>query len=191
MALNTQQERTLGLLKKLTPATVSKRALRSVSLLSTAEENIDYKLFPDEWRDWCAGWAFAVRPEFADALDIKLTERIVKRKKNLVWTQGYSFDFHAGYTIYDINPYPQEIWQDFLQRVSYAVTVVDARPAEPARAPSKLGPGISRDSGSVTFDVYAPNDEKTQAIKVATHIVTQDEFVQILIKGLPNDVQSP
>lgn len=182
--MDTQRDRALKLLADLTPTTVQKRTLRSALFLSTAQKSLDYALRPEKWEDWCVGWTFAVRPEFADALDIKLTERVVKKKKTLVWTQGSVFDFHAGYTLYDIVQYPQETWQDFLRRVSYAVTVVDARPAEPARAPTKLGPGISRDSGSVTFDVYAPNGEKIQATKVATYSVTQDKFVKILISGL-------
>ena len=63
------------------------------------------------------GWFIYVPPCFNDALDIKKTER-VGRENKLVWTQGSSFFFKRGDTLYD-TPEAYRIWSEALKSINY------------------------------------------------------------------------
>ena len=45
---------------------------------------------------FAAGWKMAVPEAFKEPLDIKLTPRKIKKKDELVWTQGRIFNFKEG-----------------------------------------------------------------------------------------------
>ena len=58
-------------------------------------------LLKDPAAEATEGWYMCVPPCFNEALDIKRTERVEGKKKNLVWTQGSAFSFKQGDTVYD------------------------------------------------------------------------------------------
>lgn len=94
-------DRTLALLDSLTPLWLEKRQQRSLDLLGAPGLRPDKADRPDAWPVWCEGWAFAIQPTLAAALDIQLTTRIINKESTLEWTQGTAFDFREGYTIHD------------------------------------------------------------------------------------------
>lgn len=199
MVLNEHQQRALALLKRITASTVEKRVRRDLHLLSTTDTGIDYKLFPDQWREWCVGWAFPIVPALAAALDIQLTERVEKcfkedgktpllddrgkqrTERTLIWTQGSTFNFCVGYTIYDVPEAWTVKWGDALQHLKVALQVKSSIPAEPATVDTP------RNAGAVIYDIYRPNAQKTALEFCETRTATQDDFVEILITGLPEE----
>ena len=77
---------------------------------------------------FAAGWKMAVPGAFKDALDIKLTQRIVGGKKQMVWTQGRVFDFKEGDTIHDVHT-PFAVWREALEQLTLMVQVLQALPS--------------------------------------------------------------
>jgi hypothetical protein len=50
---------------------------------------------------YAAGWQFPLPEAFKDALDIKLTTKMVRKVPRQVWTQGQSFGFKEGDAVYN------------------------------------------------------------------------------------------
>lgn len=181
MAKNEEQKRAIRLLKKLTPATTRrKRVLRSDALLSSAVQNPPALLAPGQWIEgWCSGWAFAVAPCFASALDIRLTEKVRNKQKYSVWTQGSAFAFEIGHTIHDAPPPSKEypLWRDALQVVNRTLCITSAMPAIPATEESP------RFSGTVTFFQLRTRPDRSGQERDALQTMTQDDFIRLLITG--------
>jgi hypothetical protein len=121
------------------------------------------------------GWFMHVPICFNNALDIQSTTRVGTARP--VWTQGGNFDFHVGDSIYDTRLAYAMPWGQALHNIRYCFSVTQATPAQAATKSSL------RNAGSVTFDVLAPNDERTALRYLHTLTMTQDRFVQILIEG--------
>lgn len=175
---------TLVLLDSLTPLRIKKRQLRGFDLLAAPGLRPNQSQWPQRWPHWCAGWAFAIHPAMATALDIQLKPRVVEKKSTLEWTQGSAFDFREGYTIHDAPEAWNLPWGEALKHIGYSLKIVDAIPASPANATRDE----ARFSGEVTFQIYRPNADCTV---LQTHgeprTVSQDDFVRLLIVGLPEE----
>lgn len=127
----------------------------------------------------CAsGWYFCVPPAFRSALDIQLTTRMVEKHAFQVWTQGSTFHFAAGDTIYD-NPAAYRAWD--LRFFNFCLDIRRASPATPAINEKPRQPG------SVIFDILVPNAQRTALEKQRETVLSQDAFVRLLIEGPPAD----
>ncbi len=127
----------------------------------------------------CAdGWYFCVPSSFRSALDISLTARIVGGKVKMRWTQGSWFHFEEGDTIYEsVKAY--QAWHP--KNVRVCLDIHKASPAKP------VGANVAtRIAGTVILDILTPNAKQTQLEKRKQIVVTQDEFVRLLILGPPN-----
>jgi hypothetical protein len=122
------------------------------------------------------GWFLYIPPCFNDALDIKQTIRKQKDKIELVWTQGATFFFNIGDTLYNTEMAYLE-WSEALKHISYCIKITDASSSVPA---SKT---VSRFPGSVSFDVYVPKNDRSQLELREHRNMTQDNFVKYLICG--------
>ncbi|MFZ4219736.1 hypothetical protein ACEV6Q_18025 [Enterobacter ludwigii] len=158
---------------------------------------------------YAAGWRFAVKPAFRDALDIKLTKEVDEQGKliNQEWTQGTSYQFQRGDAFYsDALGYTD--WSAFLQLPDAVVLKVKydcfsgyetiayfegelTGNFNPNRliTPKKLERASiymesqSYDPGTIIVDVLRPDENKKQVIFVEELKMTQDDFVCLLQSG--------
>lgn len=213
--LSAEQQRALDLLSGLTEG--ARGGLRETHFLTSAISNPSWHERPEQWAaDWCAGWAFHLQPSLAEALDLRLAQRTktVYAKDaagnkipllqpdgtpvlspagkpkyqsqvfiSLIWTQGSGFAFREGYTVHDAPEALNLPWSDALRVLNTSIQITQASPAVPAAGDK------ARDPGHVTFRVYKPNEDRTQMEAVEERSVTQDEFVRILICGIPENTQ--
>jgi hypothetical protein len=119
---------------------------------------------------------------FNDALDIKQTDRVVNKKKTLVWTQGSSFHFNTGDTIYD-TPDAYKVWSEALKTIGVCVQIKTGSSAGPTEG------GSGRFAGSVTFAILTPNKNRTKIVERGEHSMSQDDFVRFLISGPPEELK--
>ena len=141
-----------------------------------SRENRLTTLLKDPLLDGCDGWYMYVPRCFNDALDIKLTERVVKGQKNRVWTQGSSFSFGVGDALYDTAD-AYKIWREALTSIDLCVQVKEATSVSVAEDRQLRMPG------SVTFAVFTPNVRRTQIVQRRSLTMSQDDFVRFLIEG--------
>ncbi len=155
------------------------------------------------------GWKMAVPESFKEALDIKLTSRVLSEKTEMIWTQGPIYNFHEGDTFYDTKLAYQE-WGEALKHLKLCVQIQSvsssgyitsetietkdkeldvihqkgqAKPKE-----DKLDGLIIKKQrlkyGNVKFKVYRPNEEKTATKECEVIECTQDNFVAFLQTGI-------
>lgn len=138
-----------------------------------------------EFKDGFAkGWKMAVGEWFRDALDIRLTDRIVNKKKQKVWTQGKLFSFKQGDLITDCKNEYGLIWEEAVKKINIAIQVLDAHSAfyfvndlEERKY----------SAGNVLFQILRPNNLKTKLIKAEFGRCSQVDFIEILKTGnIPN-----
>lgn len=123
-------------------------------------------------------WFFLLPPFFNDALDIKLTERMVEKSSILVWTQGSAFSFQEGDVIYPKGKVYETAWGEAFQEMKFCLQVTQADPAEPEER------DIKRNPGKVTIRKILFEKESNKAIQqLVQDEMTQDEFVHLLITG--------
>jgi hypothetical protein len=140
-------------------------------------------LLKDPSAETAEGWYMCVPSCFNDALDIKQTERVVnKKKKTLVWTQGSSFHFNTGDTIYD-TPDAYKVWSEALKTIGVSVQVKTGASAGPTEG------GIGRFAGSVTFAILTPNKDRSKVVERGEYSMSQDDFVRFLIAGPPEELK--
>lgn len=132
------------------------------------------RLIADFSDGFAEGWAMAVPRGFREALDIQLTVRKVKEKNVKLWTQGRSFNFQHGDTLYD-TPDAYLVWEKALKVLTLAVAVEEARPAEYSPSGS--------DDGYIRFRVYRPNKARTRIEPAEEIESTQTAFVEFLQTG--------
>ena len=143
-----------------------------------------------------SGWHFCVPLSFRPALDIQLTERVVKtastpsefhstgkkfqKKNTMQWTQGSWFHFQAGDTLYD-SPHAYQKWD--LRNFGICLDIKKAASAEPPNKKNKT----DRYPGAIIFDVLTPTEKHTELVRRRQTAMTQDEFIKLLIVGPPED----
>ncbi len=121
-----------------------------------------------------AGWHFCVPASFRGALDVALTPRKVDGMTTMKWTQGSWFHFEEGDTIYDsVKAY--QPWN--LNNVKVCLKICKASPAQPAIRKRPRQPG------TVIFNVLIPDAERKQLVNRQQLVLSQDEFVKLLIDG--------
>jgi len=124
------------------------------------------------------GWHFCVLDSFRAALDIQQTPRVVDSKSVMQWTQGSWFRFEIGDTVYD-SPKAYLPWD--LHNFDICLDVRRASPAQPPNGSDRR----TRSPGTVIFDVLSPNKKRTELVTCHQKVLTQDEFVRLLISGPP------
>lgn len=129
---------------------------------------------------YAEGWFMCVGKCFDAPLDIRLTERIVDGKKSRIWTQGSTFSFHEGDTLYDTRDAYQD-WAKAMKSISLCVQVTQAIPAGIDAGGSKRYPG------SVTIEIFKPNEGRTKLVSYGHYTMSQDSFVHFLISGPSGD----
>lgn len=102
--MNERQRRALELLDALLREEKQRRRIKNdAAFLTSAVTGPDWEKRPEEWApDWCEGWHFVLPPCFADALGVRLAERVKQGKRNMLWTQATDFAFRRGYTFCDV-----------------------------------------------------------------------------------------
>lgn len=116
------------------------------------------------------------------------------------WSQGSWFDFREGYTFHDAPEAYTLPWSEALSYIKCSLRIIDAISATPAIQPKperkatatlpyRAGTEeVLRFRGEVTFGTYRPNAAGTNLESFGEpRTVSQDEFMRILIAGLPNE----
>jgi len=130
--------------------------------------------FPGGYAD---NWYMQIPDVFRGAVDIQQTIRVSAGKQQLVWTQGSTFSFKVGDTLYDTPDAYQE-WATALKKLRLCVAVKSATDSRPV---SKDNP--KRHAGYVAFEIFKPNRDRSAVEKVGEQSCSQDEFVRFLIAG--------
>jgi len=136
----------------------------------------------------------AVPEAFKDALDIKLTPRVIEKSSGHVnhvnrdiWTQGRFFAFSDGDILYDTPAAYDKVWKDALQVISLALQVCKSRPAslDENRIGDDLAPHSIRrfEPGYLKLRVLVPNKEETRLFQSDVIECTQFQFVEFLQNG--------
>jgi hypothetical protein len=127
-------------------------------------------LIADFSSGFAKGWAWAVKKDFASALDITLSSRVVKGKPNTeVWTSGRMFSFAKGDIIYDAPEAYSNTWSESLKHINQSLEVLSATSADVGF------------EGSIEAQLY----EKKDGVLIKTKVFrgTQRQFVEGLILG--------
>lgn len=120
----------------------------------------------------CQGWAFHVPRCFNTALDITFNSRI----NPPCWEQGVSFNFTAGDIIHDADTEGITLWSDCLKVINRQIQIKRASSAG-------IGEDGIRYKGSVTFKLYATDEERKGMAPMGEFTTTQDNFIRFLISG--------
>jgi len=139
-------------------------------------------------------WAFWLPPCFNQALDIRITPRVLEEKEEATptWTQGSGFYFHVGDFVFN-KERNGRVWSDELKEFSTSIQVLEARPAMPElwrKDKEKNGAWTliaPRDSGFVRFSIWKVKKDKSCFSQIGEKTTTQDGFVKMLICGLEDD----
>ncbi len=150
--------------------------LDHITRRKNTRENRSTKLLRDPNAETPDGWFMYVPICFNDALDIKQTERVDGKKKNLMWSQGSTFSFKAGDTLYDTSD-AYKVWSAALKSINICVQIKTAYDA------GQYEKGSDRFSGSVTISILSPNEDRSKLIDRGEYTMSQDEFVRFLIVG--------
>jgi hypothetical protein len=153
----------------------AQRVLSEITAKTMSRERRLTTLLRDPVELFTEDWFMCVPQAFNDALDIRLTERIIAKTKKLVWTQGSVFSFSRGDTLYDTKKAYEE-WSTALQHINIRIQVERAMP-------SNVYDDGKRFSGTVTLEVSTPNSCRTNFQKRGSITMTQDDFVEFLIFG--------
>ncbi|MFH1820854.1 MAG: hypothetical protein ABH852_00205 [Methanobacteriota archaeon] len=157
---------------------------------------------------FAAGWKMAVGEAFKDAIDIKLTQKMVGGKKQMVWTQGRIFNFKQGDTIHDVHT-PFSVWREAMEHLALMVQVIEASPSvyvsqetiiiegsinarlqKPEGQPKeKVLDGLTIDRqrfspGFIRFELYLPNEDRSTVKKAGVYETTQEDFIVFLQTGV-------
>lgn len=156
---------------------------------------------------YAAGWRFAIKPTYREALDIKKTKITFEKNTYESWTQGTSYQFHRGDVFYS-DRLGYEGWDLFLKlpkavvlQVKYECfsgyetigtfdgtltgSFIPSRrlmPKEMTQAPI-LFEAQSYDPGTITLDVLIPDSKQTKLQFLETITMTQDDFIGLLQTG--------
>jgi hypothetical protein len=153
------------------------RAVLDELLRASPREPRSLKLLTNFPNEFVKGWYMAVRDCFREALDIRLTQRIVEGKRTLTLTQGSRFAFKEGDNVYDTRRAYEGEWSEALKYIKIYFCVGECRKAVPATKT------LPRDPGFVTFSIQKPNAEKAGLEIIGSARLTQDQFVRLLISG--------
>jgi hypothetical protein len=142
------------------------------------------ELIADFTNGYSRNWWFCVPSFFYEALDIKLTERVVNNKRVYKLTQGSNYNFTTGDTFYN-HAYPY--CKDFLciNQPEQPQICIQIQSATPCIQESENN---QRNPGSVSFKILinrGKNQSECSWETIGFKTLTQDEFIELLIKGIP------
>ena len=144
-------------------------------------------------------WFMYVPSCFNEALDIKMTSRVIEGREESIWTQGSAFSFKEGDTIYN-TPSGYSAWTEPLP-FTFCLQAQEGKKAVPEIKGNKEDESQDRNPGFVTFIIYAPDDDRSKVVKESPFLIpihaayeskvvelgpfslTQDKFVRFLIDG--------
>ena len=157
-----------------TPMTAQQIFIELTTRVTSRDRRLT-ELLRDPQPEYTDKWFMCVPRAFNEALDIRQTDRMIESKKQLLWTQGSTFYFSTGDTLYD-TPLAYEAWSEALQHINVCVQVDRA-------IPSNISDDGVRFGGSMTVTILTPNAERTRMIERGQVSLSQDEFVSFLISG--------
>jgi hypothetical protein len=160
---------------------------------------------------YAVGWRFAVPEAFKDALDIKPTPRQIGNRTVNIPTQGKLFNFIQGSILYDTRLAYDLEWGEALKHIKLSLQVVEVIPSqcvvsetietdsknikvtvkgksESSKPKEKTFDGLvikkeRMDYGSIKFNLYRPNKNKSAVEVIDTIECDQEEFVAFLQSG--------
>lgn len=162
------------------------KSLRNLKTLINSPKKRSIELITDFTDGYAKNWSICVPSCFCESLDIKLTDRIINNKKVKLLTQGSSFNFNVGDIFYN-HAYPYCI--NFLcinqpEQPQICIQIQSATPCIPGKGKN------SRNPGNVNFNILV-NRGKNQSEctwgVIGFKTLTKDEFIELLIKGIPID----
>jgi hypothetical protein len=121
---------------------------------------------------------------FNDALDIKKTARVENREEKLIWTQGSTFAFKVGDTIYDNESVYSLPWQEAVHKIHLTIQITEIKGDTTA---------IDKDAeflGRIVFQVLVPDVNMTRLDKIGEGSLSHNEFVRFLISGPEGNLKS-
>jgi len=139
------------------------------------------------------GWYMAVRESFRLQLDIKYTTRIEKpindaggseKRQVRLWTQGPRIAFDKGHIFYD-TPLGCEKWDEVINHVKLACIVINGKPndVKKEKSPNSKKKINKLIEGFVVVEFLIPNHDKTKLIKRNELKMSQNKFVELLMRG--------
>jgi hypothetical protein len=132
-------------------------------------------------------WYFCVPKFFYEALDIKYTTRKIKNEEEKMWTQGSWFNFSEGDKIYN---HAYAYCNNFVGKSSsthpkICLSIELARPSVP-RIKTKHKQK-DRYPGQINFEIMVKNQTTKYWETKGSKELSQDEFIELLIKGPPEE----
>lgn len=171
--------------KKPSTRKTCKRAIRSTTLIANfPPHNTNTYTF-------AKGWFFSLSSAFRDALDIKYTPR-KNSQAGYTWTQGESYSFKEGDTIYDSEEAyytrdkgnPEEFtWAKAVEKLSLCIQVISSTAAVPSSYDEDSGEIINND-GQIKFQIFEYSNGQVKPIRSNVFHCTQPEFIKLLKHGL-------
>lgn len=176
--------------------------------LSIGKEERSLVLITNFINGYSSDFTFELPENFRDALDIKLTPRVIWGKNVNVYTQGRNFNFQDGDVIYDSKDAYIMEWGCALEKLKYCFQIQKARSAaaevnevwesltplkiKHSKVPDKeevierhmIITKYKYDPGYVKFKLFQPNDEKTELVEKEVFECTQESFVVLLQSGI-------
>jgi len=165
--------------KKIIQVVRLKSIERSTCILSTFRDG------------YTTDWAFKLPIAYREALDIRLTPRMVDGKEQQVLTQGNAFSFKAGDVIYDASLAYALDWSKALKMIRVSLQVVTASPAGftgDGSPPISIRGDTDQDvvlnryfEGNVEFAVFTVSGNGLSEFRRIQ--ASQTEFVRFLQQG--------
>ncbi len=131
------------------------------------------------------GWYMCVPRVFNTALDLKQEIRKINGVERLTWVQGSLFSFAEGQVLYDTEAAHKRPWGEALKVMGCCIQVRSARPC------AGFDNTMNRLDGEISFDVYVPNESRSNLVFLASHALSQDAFVRLLIEGPSGEIGVP
>ncbi len=159
---------------------------------------------------FAAGWTFAVREAFKDALDIRLTDKMINKQKFKVLTQGQNFDFHEG-DIFHNSQLAFSNWECYINNKSsvslevksssssgfvednviesaiinnpFPVRIIKNNKVDEKQLDSLKVTNQKYDAGIVTIAILVPSKSTKKLVEKEIIKFKQNELVSLLQKG--------
>lgn len=167
---------------------------KSMKKFKTDDGSRSSKLIADFSSGYAKNWFFTVRPANYLALDIlnlptTKTDKITKKKTTIhELKQGKFYNFTTCSVFYDNRVAHEVVWSEALQHFKYSIQIQDTIPSNKIYEFEFKDNMVTRNVriiyGSVTFNLYRPNKEKTQEEYINVFSCAQDEFIQFLKTGI-------
>lgn len=165
--------------------------LEKIKLIAQ-KENRTIELLADFSTDYARGlvgheWYFCVPKFFYEALDIKYTTRKKNTVEEKIWTQGSWFNFSEGDKLYN---HAYAYCTNFIGRLSLnhpkiCLSIESAHPSVPRI--KKKHEQKDRYPGQVNFKIMVKTLMTKYWETQRNESLSQDEFIELLIKGPPEE----